>query len=1196
MGNFCNKKLEKSEKNPKNKSETSPINPIPESHPQFPLEIPEDLHISSVRSPQISSLNWNSNLFNQKPINPKASRESIGLFADPNDVSRPQRKFNDKEFHKELYYAGKDNSKPEQKSKSKSGLKIISLLSENESISRYKNEKKKISSVFQAPKILDFSLESDDIKVCSLLAQRSNINHHSFPVWDSKIHENLIFYQQTSSFFDFSFDRTKTPNVENWLRIRDFEGRDLCKSGYFDFQFIRQGVFQTCSVIAALISIISANPRLLNEIIHPQIERKTIINKAGKYGVKLHFNGVERFVEIDDFLPFSEPGGFMGAFSSETRDFSCSIVEKAIVKFYGDCYSKIESNAAIETFHLIGWIPEIVYLVEVSNKTNLWTRLFRNYKEGNFLINFGTLDKISDETIEGFLEPNHTYSLLEMQEIPEADQKILKLRNPWGKPTKSQYASTNLTDIEKNTQVFYIDWFQILSYFSSIYLSWNPYIYPFRKVFHSKWLKGEKSHFFNEKYSVEFNPQFLLRIPAHVEDFEIRILLERHILETNSNKFHNTIGFLLFPYEGERTLYPKDPLKKSTYSSREIFSDVLIFEASENEDLFVLVVLKGNCEDPEFSHCEIETHFSIKFYSFLDIDIFEMPFRVIKDSKKLNFSHNVSQGGSLASPYFPENPQWDLIVSREIDVRIQAHGPNQIQMMLMLMTSMNKRDFREIDFQSVLLNLNSGFFSQGVSHLESHLKPGNYRLMLAIKEGLEENQEVLGDFKIVANELAEELSEFPQIDIKSGGLDSIQIKEVMLDKLIFQRKIQGEWDLNNSKGISRIQTDKYQVFMRNPGYILSFPSETTVACSLRSLDYEILYSKHIKENENSEEEFDFEPPSLSFCLFEIQKDLKFNPIIEDSLYFPTAWGTYFAPILLKPSEFGYLLVCLNYVKGYEGSYELIISSDNELQIKESKELLNLKGLVEIQGAWKKNNNGGCCSELLFYKNPQFEVFIDDDREKEIKVFIEIECKGEFPFGMYLMKCDGLRLEEDWKNVKEIESTSLFLKEVNLLILSIKTNVKYTLLVCTHKPGQIGDFRIKIHGNIDSNMIKIKEITEKKEFQEKKTFIGQWEKNKQSIGFIVKAKSELEMRVHLFNGENKKCGVFLYDGKEKMKLIAKEESHSLLSFGCFLNAILDNEKSYLIEMKNLEGKIIKSLNFYYEIEWNSTPEALEIEVL
>lgn len=46
---------------------------------------------------------------------------------------------------------------------------------------------------------------------------------------------------------------------------------------------------------------------------------------------------------------------FYGVSSPSKNNFWCSILEKVIVKFYGDSFEKINSNPNYEIYHLSGW-------------------------------------------------------------------------------------------------------------------------------------------------------------------------------------------------------------------------------------------------------------------------------------------------------------------------------------------------------------------------------------------------------------------------------------------------------------------------------------------------------------------------------------------------------------------------------------------------------------------------------------------------------------------------------------------------------------------------------------------------------------------------------------------------------------------------------------------------------------------------
>ena len=77
-------------------------------------------------------------------------------------------------------------------------------------------------------------------------------------------------------------------------------------------------------------------------------------------------------------------------------------------------------------------------------------------------------------------------------------------------------------------------------------------------------------------------------------------------------------------------------------------------------------------------------------------------------------------------------------------------------------------------------------------------------------------------------------------------------------------------------------------------------------------------------------------------------------------------------ITLLPNQKGYLLLCLNYDKGYTGNFDLIVNSNKKnFAIEDSSELMKLGYTYQLKGFWNKENAGGCMSELNFYKNPRY---------------------------------------------------------------------------------------------------------------------------------------------------------------------------------------------------------------------------------
>ena len=274
---------------------------------------------------------------------------------------------------------------------------------------------------------------------------------------------------------------------------------------------------------------------------------------------------------------------------------------------------EISTNPSCECYHLSRWLPEVLCFDEISDKENLWTRLQQNFTEGNLVLALGTknspqifnavldfVTKKNQKLLKLALAPNQKFS-----PAKNAEKNITYVSNIKGSYSQD---STNIHDIG----VYLVDWdTQVPTIFSNIYLSWNPSIYPYRKIINSSWLKGPKETlFWNEAFSLEYNPQFLLRIKPHRDDFEVRMFLERHITEMDPANYSKTVGFKLFSFSSERVLYSHDFLRKLTYSDREIVSDVFIFEASAKTEMYNLTILKSNADGKYWEALEEETFFS----------------------------------------------------------------------------------------------------------------------------------------------------------------------------------------------------------------------------------------------------------------------------------------------------------------------------------------------------------------------------------------------------------------------------------------------------------------------------------------------------------------------------------------------------------------------------------------------------------
>lgn len=165
---------------------------------------------------------------------------------------------------------------------------------------------------------------------------------------------------------------------------------------------------------------------------------------------------------------------------------------------------------------------------------------------------------------------------------------------------------------------------------------------------------------------MEYCPQFVFTIPPHKDDFEVRIFLQRHMKSFYTDKDGRYLSFKLFSYEGNRIIYPDDNLRSFSYSTRELCSDVFIFENSTQDESYVLAILKGdNLDDTD------EVQFTLDVLSFIDIEVKELPEPVIEESYEFS--------GKLI-----DTPQFRVTVKETVRLQIKAECDKNRVMLALL--------------------------------------------------------------------------------------------------------------------------------------------------------------------------------------------------------------------------------------------------------------------------------------------------------------------------------------------------------------------------------------------------------------------------------------------------------------------------------------------------------------------------------
>ncbi|KAK3277900.1 hypothetical protein CYMTET_14125 [Cymbomonas tetramitiformis] len=333
-------------------------------------------------------------------------------------------------------------------------------------------------------------------------------------------------------------------HLAGWKRLPELAVKPVLVHSINAFT-VRQTLVPNCSFVSSLCccALYEArfNRRLLTSRLFPQdAHGEPKINPSGQYAVKLHFNGVERKVLVDDRLPCDAAGRLICAHSSHSSEFWVSIIEKAFLKVHGG-YNFRGSSSELDMYMLTGWIPEGVPVHEqqrvmgTSAPTTLsrklagsfdaekyWTRLRDGHYLGQCLISASTTALTEqEEKVLGLVE-RHAYAVLDVREV--CGHRLLLLKNPWSSvrwngpfsPGDTKRWTPELRralnyDTAKaqwiDNGVFWIDWRSLLTYFAKLHFNWNPFLFKLPEIAHFDW-PFNASEARKDIFSLAHTPQF----------------------------------------------------------------------------------------------------------------------------------------------------------------------------------------------------------------------------------------------------------------------------------------------------------------------------------------------------------------------------------------------------------------------------------------------------------------------------------------------------------------------------------------------------------------------------------------------------------------------------------------------------------------------------------------------------------------
>ncbi|KJP87917.1 hypothetical protein AK88_02351 [Plasmodium fragile] len=158
-----------------------------------------------------------------------------------------------------------------------------------------------------------------------------------------------------------------------WKRLSELYSNPIVMSTDLYNSCIRQGFVADCSFLSSLTVLIEYERKhkvpVLSNIISPCTSNYVhanknwpVFNPCGMYICRLHCNGIQRKIIIDDYVPVKSNNSLLVAYSNNQKELWVTLLEKAFVKLMGGSYSMYGSNPGSDLYYLTGWIPVTISL------------------------------------------------------------------------------------------------------------------------------------------------------------------------------------------------------------------------------------------------------------------------------------------------------------------------------------------------------------------------------------------------------------------------------------------------------------------------------------------------------------------------------------------------------------------------------------------------------------------------------------------------------------------------------------------------------------------------------------------------------------------------------------------------------------------------------------------------------------------
>ncbi|KAJ7655627.1 hypothetical protein DFH06DRAFT_480739 [Mycena polygramma] len=635
------------------------------------------------------------------------------------------------------------------------------------------------------------------------------INGRSFPLWDEKSSSNAsshALFEDPDGEMGLSPEQLKV--FPQWRRPAVSEGDGEIADMRLRPQDILQHIITDCSVCASISVCLEHSQRFNSEFgcfalrVVQEVGASLVlpISKPeripGRYDLRLLFNGAWRRIVIDDKLPYHPITGALVCMSSALVHGQCamwpSLLEKGYMKLMGG-YDFPGSNSSIDLHALVGWIPEHLEIKSPSfERETTWTRIVDAFRAGQCMLTLGTGVDPAVNWRGVNLLPSHSYAIIGAEEddfsrgFTVLDSWIGTFDDP-------------VSDANRTSGILEIPWTEVLEVFESVYISWDPRIWPKTLNFHGTWKQagaGDRRTFNALSYSVKLTifagSTRHLRLnfdhTGNNSQDEVWVLLTRHVADTR-----RTTDFISLRVQLEDSFAGSadsgDQRKiatKGTYTNSTHVLARTRLPAHASGTLSVFAAYDGQAAEVGFT---LSVYAPATAKIAWDESVPKPPFTQKVDGTLTS----KNAGGNSAHPTFMVNPQYHLRIhppkhattpaARKAEVLLTMQIGRDVPVNIAVAWSQGGRIF---ELAQKDLAATSGAYTYGLARLTKPLQAGDYTIILS---AFEPNQ--LGAFSLeVESSLAFDLKAIPQ---EGAGM--------------YSKTVRGAWYVNPHTYIARFASE-----------------------------------------------------------------------------------------------------------------------------------------------------------------------------------------------------------------------------------------------------------------------------------------------------------------------------------------------------------------------------------------------------